>query len=428
MQVTVEKLGPCQAKIHFTVQSSEFQAAYKRGLLNISQNANMKGFRPGKVPPQIIEKQYGTQVRSDAIEHFVRQAYEQAVGENELKIVGFQRVNLDEVKILDGVDWKQSFEVSLRPEIALGNYKGIEVESELEPVMDNEIVEAITNLKAQQARPDPAGEAGLPADGLAVAKVQWFHGDEVVLDRDGLRVGPRQPTPGIEAAAFEAALVGAKDGDVREMDMVFPQEFDKEHLRGQKGKTRITINQAYKMILPTDEEVRRMVGVDSDEKLNEFVREKLVEAKQNQENQRVEGVIIEKLLSEHTIDLPGMMVDEQAKARLEQLRGQMKQQNVPDDKIEAQLESQKGAAREASEKGLRALFLIQTVGEKEKLLVTREDMEAELGQIALRNRAQIDEVRKYYQENRLFDQMAVEILERKVRAFLRENAKITTPS
>ena len=428
MQVTVEKLGPCQAKIHFTVQSSEFQSAYKRGLLNISQKANMKGFRPGKVPPQIIEKQYGTQVRSDAIEHFVRQAYEQAVGENELKIVGFQRVNLDEVQILDGVDWKQSFEVSLRPEIALGNYKGIAVESQLEPVMDHEVVEAITNLKAQQARPDPAGEAGLPADGLAVAKVQWFHGEEIVLDRDGLRVAPKQPTPGVEAAAFESAMVGAKDGETREIEMVFPVEFDKEHLRGEKGLTRITVTQAYKMILPTDEEVRRMVGVDSDEKLNEFVREKLVEAKQNQENQRIEGVIVEKLLAEHSIDLPEMMVEEQAKARLEQLRGQMKQQNVPDDKIEAQLESQKSAARETSERGLRALFMIQTVGEKEKLLVTREDMEAELGQIAQRNRAQIDEVRKYYQENRLFDQMAVEILERKVRAFLRENAKITTPS
>jgi len=358
----------------------------------------------------------------------VRQAYEQAVGENELKIVGFQRVNLDEVQILDGVDWKQSFEVSLRPEIALGNYKGIAVESQLEPVMDHEVVEAITNLKAQQARPDPAGEAGLPADGLAVAKVQWFHGEEIVLDRDGLRVAPKQPTPGVEAAAFESAMVGAKDGETREIEMVFPVEFDKEHLRGEKGLTRITVTQAYKMILPTDEEVRRMVGVDSDEKLNEFVREKLVEAKQNQENQRVEGVIVEKLLAEHTVDLPEMMVEEQAKARLEQLRGQMKQQNVPDDKIEAQLESQKSAARETSERGLRALFLIQTVGEKEKLLVTREDMEAELGQIAQRNRAQIDEVRKYYQENRLFDQMAVEILERKVRQFLRQNAKITTPS
>jgi trigger factor len=428
VQVTVEKLGPCQAKIHFTVPSAEFQAAYRRGLQNISQNANMKGFRPGKVPVQIVEKQYGSQVKNDAIEHFVRQAYEQAVGENELKIVGFQRVNLDEVKILEGVDWAQSFEVSLRPEIELGDYKGIQIESALEPVMDNEITDAIENLRGQQSRPDPAGDAGVPADGMIVGKVQWLAGDEVVLERDGLRLSPKQPTPGTEAAAYESALVGAKDGETRDVEMTFPPEFDREHLRGQKGVTRVHVTQAYRMIPPTQEDIRKMFGVDNDQRLNEVVREKIGEAKQERENQRAEGAILEKLLATHTIELPEMMVDEQTRARLEQIKKQMKEQGTPDDRIAEQVESQRTAAREASEKGLRALFLVQTIGEKEKLLVTREDMEAELNQIAQRNRANLEEVRKYYQENRLFDSMAVEILERKVRRFLRENAKITTPS
>ncbi|MGH8310947.1 MAG: trigger factor, partial [Steroidobacteraceae bacterium] len=356
MQVTVEKLGPCQAKIHFTVPSAEFQAAYRRGLQNISQNANMKGFRPGKVPVQIVEKQYGPQVKNDAIEHFVRQAYEQAVGENELKIVGFQRVNLDEVKILEGVDWAQSFEVSLRPEIELGDYKGIQIESALEPVMDNEITDAIENLRGQQSRPDPAGDAGVPADGMIVGKVQWLAGDEVVLERDGLRLSPKQPTPGTDAAAFETALTGAKDGETRDVEMTFPAEFDREHLRGQKGVTRIHVTQAYRMIPPTQADIHKMFGVDNDQRLNEVVREKIGEAKQERENQREESAILEKLLATHTIELPEMMVDEQTRARIEQLKKQMKEQGTPDDRIAEQVESQRASAREASEKGLRALF------------------------------------------------------------------------
>jgi trigger factor len=182
------------------------------------------------------------------------------------------------------------------------------------------------------------------------------------------------------------------------------------------------------MIPPTQEDIRKMFGADDDKKLQEVVRERIAGAKQERENQRVEGAILEKLLATHTIDLPEMMVDEQTRARLEQLKKQMKEQGTPDDRIAEQAESQRAAAREASEKGLRALFLVQTIGEKEKLLVTREDMDAELNQIAQRNRANVEEVRKYYQENRLFDSMAVEILERKVRRFLRENARITTPS
>jgi len=427
VQVTVEKLGPCQAKIHFTVPSAEFQALYRRGLQNVSQNANMKGFRPGKVPPQIVEKQFGPQVKNDAIEHFVRQAYEQAVGQNELKIVGFQRVNLDEVKILEGVDWAQSFEVSLRPEIALKDYTGVEIVGELEPVMDTEIDAALENVKNQQARPEPAGDAGVPNDGMIVGKIQWLFHENVVMERDGVRLSPKVPTPGVDAADFEAKLTGAKDGESRDVDMTFPAEIDKEELRNQKGVTRIHVAQAYRMIRPTDAELVKMFAAEDDKAMRANVRGQLEVAKQQQENARIENAILEKLLERHTIELPGMMVDEQTRARLEQLKGQMRQQGATEAQAEQQAQSQTAAAREASEKGLRALFLIQTIGEKEKLLVTREDMEGELAQIAARNRADVEEVRKYYQEKRLFDQMAVELLERKVRTFLREKAKITTP-
>lgn len=428
MQVTVEKLGPCEAKIHFTVPSAEFQALYRRGLTNVSQNANMKGFRPGKVPPQIVEKQYGPQVKNDAIEHFVRQAYEQAVGENELKIVGFQRVNVEEVKILDGVDWKHSFEVSLRPEIKLANYKGLAIESELEPVMPHDVTAALENLKAQQARPEPAGDAGVPKDGMIMGKIQWLHDGNVVMERDGVRLSPKAATPGIEAAAFEAGLSGAKDGETRDIDMVFPPEIDKPELRNQKGTTRIHVAQAFKMIQPTDADLLKMFGVETRAELEKNVHGQLEVGKQNQENARIENALIDKLLAAHQIELPAMMVDEQARARLESYKAQVREQGANEQQVEAAAEASKAESREKAERGLRALFLIQAIGESEKLLVTREDMEAELGVIAERNRAPVDEVRKYYQEKRLFDQMAIELLERKVRAFLRENARIETPS
>lgn len=428
MQVTLERTGPCQAKIHFTVPHDEWKATFRQGLQHISQNAQMKGFRPGKVPPQILEKQFGSQVRNDAIEYFVRKAYEQAVGENELKIVGFQRVNLDEVKILENVDWKQSFEVSLRPEITLGDYKGIEIESELEPVMDQEVENAIQNLKGQQSRPEPVGDAGLPADGMAVVDVEWILDGKTVLKRENLRVAPKTPSPGVEAAAFELALTGVKDGDTREIAMVMPQEIEPAEMRGKAATTRISVKQAFRMIPPTDEDIRKIFGAADDAALRKTVAEKIGEAKVEQENTRIEGAILEKLLASHTIELPSMMVDEQQRARLEQMKAQMKQQGAPEERANEEAEKQKDAAREAAEKGLRALFLIQTIGEKEKQLVTREDVEAELQRIAERNRAKVEEVRDYYQKNKLFDQMAVEILERKVRRFLRENAKVSTPS
>jgi trigger factor len=253
------------------------------------------------------------------------------------------------------------------------------------------------------------------------------HDGKTVLERDGLRLSPSQPTPGIEPAAYERALTGARDGEVREVDMVFPAEFDKPELRGQKGRTRVTVTQAYRMVPPAESDVLAALGAATEAELPVRVRERLEEEKQNQENVRIEGAILEKLVADQDIDLPELMVDDQTRARLDQLRTQLRQQGAPESEIEAQLASQKAAARQASEKGLRSLFLMQSIAEKEKLLVSREDMEAELQAIAVRNRASLEEVRKYYQEKRLTDAMAIELLERKVRAFLRTNAKITTP-
>jgi trigger factor len=429
VQVTVEKSGPCQAQVRFTVPSAEFQTAVRRALSEAGRNVRMKGFRPGHVPPQVIERQFGTQIRRDAAEHFVRQAFEQAVKEHSLRVVGFQRLDLEKLPLLEGTDLSEEFEVSLRPEFELGEYKGLAITSELEPVMDPEIDAAIENVREQQARPDPAGDLGLPNDGVALAKVEWVSAaGEVVLSRDGLRLSPKSPTPGVDPAAFETALAGAKDGETREVAMVFPDEFEREELRGQPGTTRVVVSQAYRLIPPTDAELRQLFGVEDEPALKNVVRQKMEEAKVERENQRVESALLEQLLATHEFELPPRMLEEQTTARLGQVRQQLESQGTPADRLDEQVESQRDSARQAAARGLRALFLVQAIAEAEKLLVTREDMQRELEAIAQRNQAPIEEVNEYYKKNNLFDQMAIEILERKVRAFLRESARVEQPA
>ncbi len=429
MQVSVEKLAPCQVKVSFTVPSAEFHGAIKRALSDASKNVRMKGFRPGHVPQKVVERQFGEQVRREAMEHFTRQAFEQAVRENSLKVVGFQRINLGESPILEGVDFSHAFEVSLRPEIELQEYKGLEVESQLEPVMENEIENAIENLKREQATPEPAGESGLPVeDGLAIAKVEWLVGGKTVLERDDVRLSPMTPTPGTDADLFKTALSGAKDGDVKEIAMKVPAEFPEENLRGQDGTTRVHVKQAFRMVLPSDEDLRKMLSVADDEALRKLVREKLEEAKREQENHRIENAIIDRILSKHEFDLPQRMIEEQTNLRLQNLRKQLTEQGAPADHVETEVGAQTEAMRKTATTGMRALFMLQAIADKEKLLVNREDMQSELQKIAERNQAPLEEVAEYYKKNNLYEQMAIEILDRKVRRFLRENATIREPS
>jgi len=428
VQVTVEKTGPCQARVHFTVPGSEFHGAVQRAVSQAGRTMNLKGFRPGHIPPQIVEKQFGPQIRADAMQHFVQQALDQAVKENSLKVVGYQRLNLEKVKVLEGADFTQQLDVSLRPEITLSTYKGLALESELEPVMEREVDDAIVNLKMQRSQPEPAGEAGLPLDGMALAKVEWVSGSEVVLGRDGLRISPNTPPPGTDPAAFQKALSGAKDGETRECAMTFPPEFEREELRGKNGVCRVTVTQAYRMIPPTDQEILTLVGAADQAELKKIVREKIGEAKQEREEQRQEAALVEKLLEQHEFDLPQMMVEEQTQARLSQLAQQLAQQGLPAEQQKAEVEKQREGAQAAAAKGCRALFLMQAIAEAEKLLVSQDDMRAEVQTIAVRNNAKREEVVEYYEKNGLFNQMAIELLERKVRRFLRENATVKLPS
>lgn len=429
MQVTVEKLGSCQAKISFTIPGNDFHGTVQEALKERAASANLKGFRPGKVPVQIIEKQFGKEVRGAAIEHYVQQAFQKAVQEHQLKVVGFQRVNLDElIDLPAGQDLSSNFEVSLRPEIVLGAYTGLEIESALAPVMDQEVDDAIANLKQQQSRPEPAGDEGLADDGVAIAKIEWIVGGESVLSAEGHRIAMQQPTPGVDEAKWKAALSGAKDGDAREVEMTIPATFNKEQYRGMAGTTRVTVVNAYKLVPPSDAEVQQMLGVQGDAALKDFVRQELGRQKEMQELGRVEGELLQRLIGSHAFELPTMMVQEQARGRLSQFEAQLRQQQAPEDVVRSQIEANKENALKAAENGLRALFLVQAIGEKENLLVTKQDMEAELVAIAQRNNAKPEDVQKFYQEQQGgFDQLAIEILERKVRKFLRENAKLTKP-
>lgn len=427
VQVTIEKLGPCQAKVSFSVPKEEFQGAVRRALGEAGRNMRMKGFRPGHVPHQVIERQLGPEIRRGTVEDFVRKAFQQAVEEGSLKVVGHPRVDLETIQPLEGADWSSTFEVSLRPEIELGTYKGIPIESELEQVLDPEVDSAVASLKVQQAHPEPAGDAGLPEEGLALAQIEWLAGEEIVLTRAGLRLSPQSPTPGCDPQAFQSALVGAKDGEVRQVAMTFPGDFERESLRGQAGITRITLTQAYRMVPPSDEEVRKIFDAQDDADLKVKVREKIEEAKIEAEQARIERKLLEQLLASHTFDLPAVLIDQQVEARLADVARELETAGTQKERIPEQIETQREAARKTSEQGLKALFLVQTIAEKENLLVSKDDMKAELETIAARNDATVEEVAEYYKKQNLFDQMAIEILERKVRRFLRESAQITEP-
>ncbi len=428
MQVNYEKTGPCAAKVSFQVPAADFKSAVEKALKNTGRGVRMKGFRPGKVPMSVLEKSYGEQVRKEAMHHFLQQAYGQAIEENKLKPIGMEQLSLDDLSLDEQGGFGHEFEISLRPEIKLGKYKGLEVDSKITPATDEDVAAAILDIQRQRARVEPTEDEGMPEDGMAQCKVKWVVDDESVLERDDLRLSPKEPIPGVDEEAYTKAMVGAKDGDVLTLELTIPAEFEKEDLRGKKGTCDLTIIKAFRIELPPLEDLCTLFEVEGEDALNEIVRTKITEAKQDQETGRIEGELIKQLVETHPMDLPETMLEQQAEVRLQQYKEGLEKQGLAEEVVAQETDRHEPEARAAAEKGIRSLFLIQAVAEKEELLVTREEILAEFDSIAERNQSTREEVQKYYEEHKMIDQMALEVLERKVRTFLRENAKVNTTS
>ncbi|MEE8469518.1 MAG: trigger factor [Planctomycetota bacterium] len=428
MEVSVENTSPSLAKVSFSVPAEEFEKEVQAGLRQVGRNVRMKGFRPGKVPASVVAKLHGEQIRREVAESFLRKAYSQAVEQEHLKPITHPSVSPGDLQPAEDGSFSLELEVSLKPTIELPEYKGMGVESELEPVLDEQVEQVIEDLRRQDSLPQPVGDEGIDEDGLVLCDVTFAHGENTVFERKGVRLTVSAPPPGVEAEAFRELLLGAKEGSQLEIEMVLPPDVEAEEARGEKGLCRLTVRQAFRMVPPTDEELFKKLEVLDHDAMLAKVRLRMVETHARREQNRIETFLIDKLIRETELELPGPLLDEQAAGRLQQFEQQLLEQDTPPDEIQKQLEEHRPLAREEAEKGLRALLIVEALGEKEELLVTAEELDAELGTIAERNDAPIEEVRKYYVENNLNQQMAIEVLERKVRTFLRENAEIITPS
>lgn len=407
------------------VTASEFEQEVQRGLKRIAGRTRMKGFRPGKTPIKVVEKQYGEQVRQEAAQQFVQRGYQKAIEDHELKPAAHPRIPDEALKVAAGEAFNPEFDVPLRPTFELGEYKELPASSQPITVEDEEVERALTDLRAQQSRTEAAGDDGLPEDGMALCKVVLEHEGKTITERDGLRLVPTHPPVGIEAEAFKQAIVGARDDTELEVAMTFPDEFPTEEVRGQQGVCKIHVRQAFKVSPPTDEEICQMLEVEDLDAVRGKIRERIEEAKQQQEQTRIETELLTRVLDSHPMEVSDSLIDDQARGREGSLREQLSQQGLSEEDLEAEVAKNYPEMRESSAKALRAIYLIEAIAEKEEIRVTDEDMKGELAHIAERNGVSMDEVIQYYREENLLQQLALELLERKVRTLLRETAVIS---
>lgn len=429
LAVAVEKAeGKAQVKV--TLAPEELERARGQEFAALSQRVALKGFRPGKTPRAMLEKSFGQEVEKRVIEHFLNHAYEKAVADGKLRPAAFPRLSLENNLPKKGEVWSFEFEVVLRPEVALGQIDGLEIEGKKIEVTEDELERTLVEIRRSNSRTEQAGAEPLAADGLLVATVDFFRpgSEESCLQRTGVRLSPKTPPQGVDPATFQETLVGARAGEQRAFEMEFPPAFPVEEARGEKGRVRLTLQEVLRVVPPADEEIFKAFGAGDEASFRVALRARMQQAKEEQEEQRIETELIERLIDSHPMQLPAQLVEDQVEAHQAELVEKLKEQGLAEEEAQKRAGDERERARAQAEKALKAVYLIEEIARTKELRVTQEDVTGEISAIAERNGTPVAEVAKYYRDEGLLRQLGLELLERKVRRYLRASAAVQLPA
>jgi trigger factor len=431
MEVLVAETGPCSRSLTITVPPSQVQEHLDRMYASAQQQIQMKGFRPGKVPRAIVEKRFGDSILAEAKEQLVNRFFGDACREKDINPVG--RIAIDDFERLEvkpGTSLKFIAKVDVRPTFELKGVKGLEVDAYEPKATGADIDNALKEITHQKRTIQPTTE---PAQDGDFVKVDYTFVDAKgapVHSRSGVQLNTRIPIRGTDEAAYTGAVIGATAGKELSIPITFPDNFEKEAVRGQSGTVKVTVLEVLRVTPPpVDEALAKGLEFDSVEALRADLETRISQEKQRLGKARQEEQCLQALLQAHDIPLPQSLIDEQQKAALGSLAQRLQENGTPADEIEKKLEESKAEAQQDATRRVRLFFLIEAVARQQKLFVTENDMEAELRGIALANSNEnvqftTAQVREHLERENRLGELRLSILERKVRDFLRENAKI----
>ena len=431
VEIQVDETGPCSRALQITVPSEQVRQHLDELYRSAAQQVQVKGFRAGKVPRAMIEKMHGPQILAEAKEQLLNRYFQEACREKEMDPIG--RITIDDFEKLEvkrGEPLAFTARIDVKPQFELPDAKGIEVPAYEPTANDGDLDNALQQIAHEKRKIGPV--EGEVEDGDFIKCDYTFVDAEGadVHERTGVQLNTRIPIHGVDGAAFTEALIGAKSGDSREMAITFPDNFEKEEQRGQEGKVRVQVHEVLRVTPPPiDDELAKGMEFESLDALRDDLRTRIDAEKERLGKQSQEEAALDHLANAASIPLPPSLIEEQKQSSLQNFGQRMREQGMPDEEIEKKLSESEAEAQQDAERRVKLFFLVEAVAKQQKLFVTESDIEGELRDIAQANSGpeqQISpaQVREHLEQQNRLGELRLALLERKVRDFLRENARI----
>lgn len=397
----VDKISGSKVRLEIEVSAHHFEHGLDHAFDAVKDDVEVKGFRKGKVTRAIFEQKFGVEaLYEEAINHVLQETYANAVTEHKLEVVAQPKIDLDITKVERGKDFSYVAEVAVKPQITLGQYKGLTFKKQNEDVTEAEIDVEIEKLREQNAE-------------LVLKEVGTLeNGDTAIFDFEGfvddvpfeggkaenyeLKIGSGQFIPG-----FEDQMVGMAIGEERNINVTFPESYQAENLQGKDAVFHVKLHEMKVRELPelNDEFVKDLdkEGIETVEQLRADAKQKLEEALVTKnKNEKIDFAVTE-ATNNATFELPQEMIEDEKNRLVDNVAQQAKQYNLELD----QYLQFSGITREEFEKNLlkdaeRSLsfnLVIEAIGIEEGITATEEERENKYMEVAAQYNMGLEQVK-----------------------------------
>lgn len=434
MKTSVKSVSVCNKIISVEIPKETITREYSKVFNKISQTAKVPGFRPGKIPQNVLATRFAEEAKDEVLHELVNQAVQAVLSEHKL-----EPVLRPEIKDLDFTEEKLTFKahVETRPVIKMGSYKGLKAKKKTTPVEDKEIDAVIQNIRKSSAKLSPVQGRGLELGDAFVGDLTVVVDDKEIqaVKDEWFEYEKERFLP-----EFIAGLAGMKPEETKKITVKFPKDYGQRDIAGKKGVLTITVKDIKSYELPdTDDEFLKQVG--EYKSLDEFkaaVKRDLEGRKDKESEALLRDELLKQFVKSSNFELPQGLVEQNLdylvneETKNQQPGGKHDHEHGPDcdhdaepkvdDKTTKELRKK---LRERAENQVKLSFLFEEVAEKENMQVSEEDMTKRVYEISRQVRQPQEKVLEYYRKEKLMAGLANQILNEKVIQFLRDHAEIT---
>lgn len=430
MKTEVVDASETRKEIKIEIGAEEVRAEFERVTQEYARAVTVPGFRKGNAPVSVVRTRFKKDIQGDVLKRLVPEAVEQAITESGLNVIGQPDVHLDN----EGLDKFGQEAISLHahvevmPDVALGEYKGLEAARRTRPVNDEEVERVIENLREASASLQPVEERASEL------------GDTVTVDIQGRYVEPPEDEDvnvsdvdivlGGEGVLpeFTEQLTGVRPDEVKTFQVTYPEDFSAKGLAGKTIEYTATITSVRRKETPElDDEWVTSLGeeeVGNVEQLRARVRENLTKNAEHESEHRLRDEVLGALIERHRFEVPETIVSYQANQILQSMVRDMMQRGMDPRTQEINWEAMREMVRDRAGDDVRGSMLLERVAEAENIEVSDEEVEAEIQSMAEGSRQSVEQVRAALTKQGGERSIADRLRNRKALDFLVQNAKV----